>query len=362
VAELSRLLTSGRGERRLSYLNRPDLLAAYLRCFLPWNVYRLSRLLPALPLDGVSGVTDLGSGPLTLPISLWIARPDLRGRRIDFLCADRSGPALEAGKKLFAALNSAWPAPAGARTEARAGQPWLIRTLRGDIHDLRPSPGASLITAVQVFNESGEASPADREALGRRAEREARFLAGLAPPGAGILVMEPGTPQPAAFIAELRGALLRRGRPPLAPCPHGGDCPFPGGPLRGEKQKWCHFAFDTEDAPPALRRLSASAGLPKERAVLSFLYAGGVAPEGPDSPAPDFPVRILSDSFPVKSAGPPLRGRYACSSAGAALVTGSPRRMDSLPSGTLLRLPPQPARRRDPKSGALLLPLEEGRS
>ena len=41
VAELSRLLTSGRGERGLSYLGRPNLLSAYLRYFLPWNLYRL---------------------------------------------------------------------------------------------------------------------------------------------------------------------------------------------------------------------------------------------------------------------------------------------------------------------------------
>jgi hypothetical protein len=36
---------------------------------------------------------------------------------------------------------------------------------------------------------------------------------------------------------------------------------------RGRKKKWCHFAFDTQDAPRALLGFSAVAGLPKERAA-----------------------------------------------------------------------------------------------
>jgi hypothetical protein len=267
---------------------------------------------------------------------------------------------------------------------------------------------------VNVFNElTGEIPPVDRESLKRAAEREARFLAALAPPGAGILITEPGTPQPAAFITELRTALLRDGAAVYSPCPHHGECPFPGGylaPLRvatthsvamarssttarrgatvqrtsdtrdsrnnrgaaspktGEKQKWCHFAFDTEDAPQKLRRLSAAAGLPKERATLSFLYASSGAPgnagdndhitalrdsrNGADrAEPPRLSVRILSDAFRVGGG----YGRYGCSAAGTVLVTGSGPRMDALPAGTLLSLPPPEPERRDPKSGALIL-------
>ncbi|MDR1566171.1 MAG: rRNA methyltransferase, partial [Treponema sp.] len=108
VAELSRLLTKGREEKGESYLGRPNLLSAYLRYFLPWNVYRLCRLLPALPLGLADGdaVTDIGSGPCTLAIALWISRPELRSLRLEFRCLDRTAAVMDAGKRIFAALVS----------------------------------------------------------------------------------------------------------------------------------------------------------------------------------------------------------------------------------------------------------------
>ena len=36
--------------------------------------------------------------------------------------------------------------------------------------------------------------------------------------------------------------------------------------------KWCNFAFTTEDAPQRLLKLSRDSNLPKERAVLSFVF------------------------------------------------------------------------------------------
>ncbi|MDR2516720.1 MAG: hypothetical protein LBC88_04985, partial [Spirochaetaceae bacterium] len=156
VAELSRLLTSARGERRKAYLNHPALLSAYLRYFLPWNVYRLVRLLSALPLSLKDGdrIIDLGSGPLTLPLALWIARADLRNTRLFFRCVDLSGAALTAGEKLFAGLTgdagraggaipgSGPASPANAASPAKAAPPetaWTIQKERGDFHAVRPS-------------------------------------------------------------------------------------------------------------------------------------------------------------------------------------------------------------------------------
>ncbi|MDR0376083.1 MAG: rRNA methyltransferase, partial [Treponema sp.] len=80
IVELSRLLTNNRGSRTASYLGKPALLSAYLRYFLPWNVYRLCRLLPSLipRLEPDDVIVDLGSGPLTFVIALWIAKPELR--------------------------------------------------------------------------------------------------------------------------------------------------------------------------------------------------------------------------------------------------------------------------------------------
>ncbi|GHV17507.1 hypothetical protein FACS189493_5230 [Spirochaetia bacterium] len=363
VAELSRLLTSGRGDRRDSYLGEPAMLSAYIRYFLPWNVYRLVRLLPNLPITLADGdaITDLGSGPLTLPIALWIARPDLRRVKLEFRCLDRTGPILEAGKKIFAAICG----PSVPGTDAQAAHPWTIKTIRGELHErghgkhrpgtlpMRGKPTA-LVTAVNVFNEVMSAVPPGGD-LTPAAEREAALLSALAAPAASIFVVEPGVPRSGEFIAALRGALTALGRLVCVPCPAAhGDCSFPGGRSgsSGAKEKWCHFAFDTADAPRQLQALSAAAGIPKERAVLSFLFTGGIpALDTADS----ITVRIISDAFPLPGEG--RFGRYGCSQRGAALVTGSAAQLESAGSGALLRLTAPAIERRDRKSGALILEL-----
>jgi hypothetical protein len=409
VAELSRLLTSARGERGASYLGRSAMLSAYLRCFLPWNVYRLVRLLPSLPLALSDGdlVTDLGSGPLTLPIALWIARPELRPLRLVFRCVDRTAAAMEAGKKLFAALASPGregktpgSGAAGGSAGAESGLPetaWTVKTIKGDIlrrgrrgEGFPPDAGSALVCAVNVYNESfGDIPHSDSRALARFAGQEARRLSDMAADGASILVAEPGVPRSGEFIAFLRDALAALGRPAVSPCTHGGPCPFPGGregragENRPGQRKWCHFAFDTDSSPKKLRDLSADAGIPKERAVLSFLLAGGPArsmaadkrgtaagagknnaPTSADkNNAPEDPriaVRVLSDKFPLAEKSAPrqaaaLSGRYGCSPLGAVLLAGTGAAMDAAPAGALVRCDPPARERRDSKSGALIL-------
>jgi len=336
VAELSRLLTSGRGERGLSYLGRPNLLSAYLRFFLPWNLYRLCRLLPGLnvTLAANDRITDLGCGPLTLPAALYICRPDLRPVPLEFYCIDRSGPALDAGKKFLAALT-------GENT------PWKIHTVKGDINTAQPKP-AALVCAVNVFNEMyGDISRNGTEVLQRNAEKAARLLAAHASASAAILVVEPGFPRCGEFIALLRTAFFKRRRP-LSPCPHDTDCPLPGG-TDGGKKRWCHFAFDTDDAPAALHRLSHAAGLPKERAVLSFLFTGPADAPDATSDAGAANLRVISDAFPL----PPNRfGRYCCSHEGLILLAGTKTAIEQTASGALITAVIKEDR--DPKSGALL--------
>lgn len=359
VAELSRLLTSGRGDRSEAYLGKPALLSAYLRCFLPWNLYRLCRLLPALPLDlgDGDGVTDLGAGPLTLTLALWLSRPELRDRSLEFRCLDRTGAALEAGAELFRAL-------------AGPGTPWKIRPVRAALGAPVHGGGARLVSAVNLFNELyGRFPETDRAGLEACAEKNARLLAGLAAPAGSILVVEPGVPRGGRFIAALRARLAARGRPPRAPCPHPGPCPLEGGPAArsrnpaegpapgGGNAKWCHFALDTAAAPEELRRLSAAAGLPKERAALSFLLsgpAGGPPPaKEPEGGSAGFSARILSDPFPLSGAEAGRFGRYGCSARGLVLAVGERGEIEARQSGDLAVLEEGPERR-DPKSGALL--------
>jgi hypothetical protein len=355
VAELSRLLTSGRGDRQGGYLGRPELLSAYLRYFLPWNLYRLSRLLPSLPLNLADGdvVVDLGSGPLTLVLALWLFRPGLRGRSLEFRCIDRTGAGPDAGKKLFAALGG-------------SDSPWRIRTIRAPLGAPVKGPRAALVSAVNVFNETWRSSPG-AGTLGPEAEKSARLLSSLAAEQGSILVVEPGVPRSGEFIAALRAALIGRGYPPRSPCPHAGSCPLPGGRSPGPfgtKEKWCHFSFDTRDAPADLLKLSAGAGIPKDRAVLSFLLAGP-GEQGSPAAGDGLALRILSDAFPLTGGGGLRKGRgagsrsgrYGCSLRGLVLTAGDRRALEALPSGTLLRIAHPPGEKRDPKSGALMAEL-----
>jgi hypothetical protein len=366
VAELSRLLTAGRGERGLSYLGHPSLLSAYLRYFLPWNLYRLCRLLPGLNLNLAAGdrITDLGCGPLTLAAAWWISFPQLRMVPLEFHCIDRSGPALDAGRKFFDVLTASSESVSSNEDGGNIPGmlPWKIHTTKGDINTVRhheKAKPAKLICAVNVFNEMfGDISRGGEESLRRSAEKSARLLGAHAADGTYVLVVEPGFPRCGEFISLLRGAFLKRGRLSIAPCTHNNDCPF-------TQKRWCHFAFETGDAPRDLHRLSRAAGLPKERAVLSFLFSG------PDSAqkqkltptaliqdtltptALTLPLRIISDTFflpPRRSQQ--LTGRYCCSPQGMVLLAGTNDVIEKAASGSLVNALVKDER--DPKSGAFM--------
>ena len=393
VADLSRLLTGERGSRTVSYLGKPPLLSAYLRYFLPWNIFRLCRLLPPLPLHLKAGdaVTDLGSGPLTFVIALWIARPDLRSVPLEFRCLDRTSLVLEAGEKLFYALvDSETPDTFGAdKTGADKKSPWIIKTIKGEIGTPVFGQKAALVSAVNVFNEALAAHDVQHNAQ----TEAAAVAAKLERLGASALVVEPGVPRGGEFICCLRASLSRLGLAPRSPCTHSGECPMPAGnagsnasraPSGQDKRgggasgKWCHFAFDTLDAPENLHKLSADAGVPKERAVLSFLLAGKAealpearsaglpeglrgrltsgVPEGlplglQETPPEVSPtVRIVSDSFPVPSGF----GRYGCCEKGLVLVTGGKAAMEKAASGTEAPLVLSLPEKRDHKTNALI--------
>jgi len=337
VAELSRLLTSGRGERGLSYMGKPPLLSAYLRYFLPWNLYRLCRLLPDLDftLSPNDRVTDLGCGPLTLASALWICREDLRSVPLEFNCVEQNRCALEAGKKFFSAL-------VGANSQ------WKINAVKGDlktVHNAALSRDAALVCAVNVFNEMyGDISRSNEDSLSLNAQKASRLLVGFGSASSAFLVVEPGFPRCGEFISLLRGAFLEQGIRPLSPCTHDRICP-----MRGTK-RWCHFAFETDDAPEALHRLSAAAGFPKERAVLSFLFVNRA---GQDADEAENKLRIISDAFPL----PHNRfGRYCCSAQGLALLTGEKKIIEKKYCGSLIDDVIMKGGR-DPKSGALIAEL-----
>jgi len=340
IAELSRLLTNNRGDRSLSYMTRPNFLSAYLHYFLPWNLYRLCLLLPTLKLNLCAKdiITDLGCGPLTLTSALWITNPGLRKIPLEINCLDRSGPALEAGKKFFTALCE--------NTGGNAA--WKINLIKEDIDIRQPNKSkkrkpAALVCAVNTFNEIYEnLSHNNTEGLRNMAENAARLMFNFASPNGSILTIEPGVPQAGRFISFLRDSFMELKRPPASPCTHIESCPL----IIKKGKKWCHFAFNIEDAPKELRRLSAAAKLPKERLAFSYLLTGKNSKEG---------TRVISDMFPLPDN---LFGRYGCSAQGLVLLTGEKNRIEKLSSHDIVTPIFAANGQYDQKSGAFIVRIE----
>ena len=383
-------LTSDREHRPTDYLGSHASLSSYLRYFLPWNVYRLTAILSnadfCLPDKAV--IVDIGSGPLTFVIALWAARPELREIPLTIYCVDRVERVMETGLAIFETLCM------------RLGTtlpPWKIE-LRKDGFGVPMPERAHLLTAANVFNEffwKGQAS------LGERAIETTRTLLSYLRENGSLFVMEPGDPRSGAFITALRAGLLAEGATPLGPCPHSYACPLPGifrhlqpqdrqpRPTRGDpnvalpryhlhpvtmpkardKFPWCHFGVDTDRAPAWLRARSEEAGLPKERAVLSYLWAArGVLARPLAGPAPEshpsekerraragnrgLLVRVVSEPFSLPEGS---SGQYACSNLGYSLLK-RPYDAPAFEPGDLLEVQVSPLQRNDEKSGAIILP------
>ena len=413
IEALSRLLTCERSGLYRPYWSSPASTSAYLYYFLPWNVLRLARLFRSLPLPDPrlwleKGQTPLlldgGSGPLSVPLALWLARPEWRALPIQVLAADNAVQPMELGRDVMAAWGDI------------LGQPvWQVRVERGSLEHmprlkrkladtlerqerhLRPW----LLTAANVLNELSAESrqmnredDEDEEGSGgvRRLENLLDELEPLCWPAPlnedetgsadeallpAALFVEPGTRLGGKTISRLRDAALERDLMPLAPCTHRAPCPLAHAHAgRG----WCHFTFDCEGAPQWLQELSSAAGLAKSALSLAplLLRADPAAGESLFDDLDDLdddaldnsreaaamlrqprPVRVLSSPFVV----PGLRGqaRYACCAAGLAVVPDAA----ALPSGAQLTARAQADERpgtprRDRKSGALLLALPTG--
>jgi ribosomal protein RSM22 (predicted rRNA methylase) len=285
----------------------------------------------------------MGSGPLTFVSALWIIRPDLRNIPLEINCIDRSSPALEAGKKFFRALCLA--------AEGIENSSWKINLIRKDI-DIRRTDvlnkknSPAFVCAINMFNEIYENIPhSNNEALKQISANAASLMHNLTSKEAVILTVEPGVPQSGKFISFLRSSFLELDRPPLSPCPHAEACPCRG-------KKWCHFAFETVDAPKELHHLSTAARIPKERLVFSYLLTGSASQIKNSNETQS--VRIISDPFPLPDNS---FGRYGCSSKGLVLLTGSKTRIEKIISGSLI-VSAVTINKYDAKSSALIMEIK----
>lgn len=182
---MSRAYRSGLPAR----MDTPVARAAYLATRLPATYAALCAAADELPFEPDSWL-DLGAGPAP---SLFVA-----GCRLTLV-----------------EQNQAWPQLGEARRVAA---------------DLTRLPALEPHDVVSICYAMNEIAPRDRARL----VAEAWSLARRA-----VLIVEPGTMEGFAIVAQARGLLIEAGASVHAPCPHNGGCPM-------EEGDWCHFAVRVE--------------------------------------------------------------------------------------------------------------------
>ncbi|MBP5359495.1 MAG: hypothetical protein J6Y69_10010 [Treponema sp.] len=339
ILELSHTLTDERTERRLGYMNQPATLSAYTHYYLWWNLVRLTRLFSNLPaqlfnIKENSTCLDLGSGPLTVPIAILLARPELRSRELTWYCMDISSQALSIGENLLLTVS--------ARLNAK---PWKIIRVKGNFGTAIKEK-ASFISCANVFNEIREGDKMPPDYLAKKYV-QGIFDYATNDEDTKILVIEPGTPPSSRLLSLMRDSFMRMDYFPISPCTHCSSCPMDG----KKGGKWCNFAFTTEQAPYSLKKLSEKARLPKERAVLSFVAVSKDKTILPDVQEGMMAIRITSDVIRLPEN---KKGYYACSEKGLLLVLSEKK----LYSGSWLLIPAITEKvPKDKKTGALVVTL-----
>jgi ribosomal protein RSM22 (predicted rRNA methylase) len=294
-------------------------------------------------------ITDFGSGPLTLPIALWMSMPSLRDKNIEFRCYDINRHILKTGEELFARISGG--------NAGRSRVNWKIKTIASSLMEARCEKKSALVTAVNVYNELyWKLNAADMDSLVSFADGEAARLSSFCADDGAVLIVEPGIPRSGTFIAYIRERFIERGFSLCAPCTHHADCPMETSKIQRRSAKWCHFTFSTHEAPESLLNLSRTAFLPKERGVLSFLLAHKGRKENeqknPGSNHANLPVRIISDPFPLPDS---RHARYGCSEKGLVLLTGNREKIAARRSGSLVSVRITGTKPHDKKSGAIVV-------
>ena len=381
IKNLSHQLTDDRNSRRLGYMNEAGYISAYISYFMWWNLVRQVSLFANLPKSAFTSLVnseqpvaiDVGSGTLTAVIALWLARPELRSKKITWYCMDLSQTALSAGEDLFLSIAAKTIRETGgegtlgtenpATSPSATTEPWKIVRVKGAF-GTSIKEKADFITCANVFNEIIQNNEMPTDFLAKKYANE--LLSYLKNEDSAVLLVEPGDPHSARFISLMRDALIRQKYSPVAPCPHAGTCPMAGRTsgkttnAYGKNAKWCNFAFDTESAPSRLLKLSEKAGLPKERASLSFVISKKSAEESKTSTALKSKnaektfIRIASDFIRL----PDLHksGYYACSEFGMLLAIDEHGIQPK--NGELLQIKtPEDLSERDKKSGALIVKI-----
>ena len=356
-------LTNERGSRKVNYLNNPVKLTSYIYHYMWWNLVRISKLIGNLDFDLKDGdiIADFGCGPMTLMCAFWIAKPELRSKKLHWYCADISGKALAAGEALFNSLFAFTNQNAGIEQTSN----WKLTKLNGSF-GLPLKEKVNLFVSANMFNEIFWDSSIKIEG---EAERAAKTIQHYIQENGAALIIEPGIPLAGEFVSALRKNFIEKKYKIISPCPHAEICPIPGKKTAEQKNikypiasdKWCHFSFYADDAPPKLVELSEAARLEKTRASLSFIYCREEEkkerPVESKKEKKDFLARISSEIIKL---GDGQIGRYACSEKGFLLLTekkGSRSKLKEYVDGSLIKIENEKINRffHDRKTGALII-------
>lgn len=369
--ELSEYLTTEREMLSRPYWTSPRLVSAYVHYFMVWNLIRLCKLFPQINLGTLPQqctFVDLGSGPLTIPLALFLSRQDLHNKEITYICSDIAPQPLQIGKNLFEML----------RQKLAPQCAWKIEIVRAPNHKILRQIHApvSLITMGNVLNEGDEKKKISTfEQIQHIFDNACQLLDETGK----IFAVEPGTRQGARMIQILRTLVTKeiqeieedeeeletlsfgdnnfteQEEAPcqiISPCPHGISCPLA---KQSQKQNaWCHFNAKASFVPKELKELSKKAGLDKESVSLSYLYLAKkeLAQKLVKQEQSAHKARIISDAFVL----PRYRGRarYACHEKGLLLILDSA----AIPAGTLCEVKFPPKITHDYKSKAILCTLK----
>ncbi len=345
IRNLSHRLTDEREERRMGYMNANEELSAYVRYFSWWNLVRFTRIFSNLPenafdLNDGDCCIDIGSGPLTVVTAIWLSRPELREKKLTWYCIDLSAASMSLGEDIYLSVAAKLP------PKRNDFSHWNIVRIKGGSGAV-VNKKASFISCANMYNELSQLS---EQTSAKIADNQIRQLLSYGTDSASFFIAEPGMPTAAHFITLMRNRFINKEFDIVSPCPHLAECPMSGLNAKyGGKTKWCNFDFNTEDSPPQLLKLSRNAGLPKDRAVVSFVFAQKKS-EKTDS-AQGTEIRIASDPFFVPGKGTCY---YACTQSGLALVVNISKAVIS--SGDKIRLSmldDMNSLSKDKKSGAL---------
>lgn len=356
IKELSHQLTDQRSERRLGYMNESVQLSSYVRYYTWWNLVRLTKLFSNLPAESFPNkeciCLDIGSGPLTLVISLWLSRPELRELNLTWYCLDVSSNSMALGEDVYLSI-----------VAQTGGTPWKIVRVKGSFGTgTFIKEKADFITCANMFNELDQASDMPPEFQSKKYYDQ---LCLYKNDDCKFLLIEPGVPKSARTICLLRDRFIKEKYDLIGPCSHCGECPMNGfKAYTGSSHKWCNFAFSTENAPAKLLKLSENSKLTKDRATLIFIsvvpkksFDNSSVVEKNISEKQDnsLSVRIISDCMKLHNN---TFANYGCSKIGLVLV--SSKNEKAFKSGDLLKIECSQDIKKlpiDKKSGAKLISL-----